>query len=58
VRRLEYRDIRQIQGIWTAREHVMTDLRRGSLTRLALDKIEYNVPLREADFTVEALRRK
>ena len=58
VRRLEYRDIRQIQGIWTAREHVMTDLRRGSLTRLALEKIEYNVPLREGDFTLEALRRK
>ena len=58
VRRLEYRDIRNIQGIWTAREHTMTDLRRGSITRLALEKIEYNVPLREGDFTVEALRRK
>lgn len=58
VRRLDYRDIRNVQGIWTARETTMTDLRRGSLTRLALDKIEYNVPLRETDFSVEALRRK
>ena len=58
VRRLEYKDIRNVQGIWTAREHSMTDFRRGSLTRLALDKIEYNVPLKEEDFTVQALRRK
>jgi outer membrane lipoprotein-sorting protein len=58
VRRLEYKNIRNVQGIWTAQESTMTDLRRGSLTRLALDKIEYNVPLREEDFTVQALRRK
>jgi len=58
VRRLEYRDIRNLQGIWTSVETTMTDLRRGSITRLALDKVEYNVPLKEGDFTVEALRRK
>jgi len=58
VRRLDYRDIRNVQGIWTAHETTMTDLRRGSITRLALEKIEYNIPLRDADFTVEALRRK
>jgi outer membrane lipoprotein-sorting protein len=58
VRRLEYKDISHVQGIWTAREHVMTDLRRGTLTRLALEKIEYNVPLKDGDFTIEALRRK
>lgn len=58
VRRLNYRDIQNVQGIWTARETTMTDLRRGSLTRLALDKIEYNVPLRDEDFTIQALRRK
>lgn len=58
VRRLEYKNIANVQGIWTARETTMTDLRRGSITRLALDKIEYNIPLREEDFTLEALRRK
>ena len=58
VRRLEHRDLRNLQGIWTALQTTMTDLRRGSITRLALDKVEYNVPLREEDFTVEALRRK
>ena len=58
VRRLEYKKIGNVQGIWTAREHTMSDFRRGSITRLALDKIEYNVPLDEQDFTVQALRRK
>jgi outer membrane lipoprotein-sorting protein len=58
VRRLEFKNIKNVQGIWTAQETVMTDLRRGSITRLALEKIEYNIPLREEDFTVEALRRK
>ena len=58
VRRLEYSDIRNIQGIWTAREVTMTDLRRGSVTRLALDKIEYNVPLSDAHFTLQAIRRQ
>lgn len=58
VRRLEYKNIANVQGIWTARETTMTDLRRASITRLALDKVEYNVPLREEDFTLQALRRK
>ena len=57
VRRLEYADFQQIQGIWTARELRMTDLRRRSTTRLALEKIEYQVPLKDSDFTLEAIRR-
>jgi hypothetical protein len=57
VRRLSYSSLAKIQGIWTARELTMTDLRRGSLTRLALDKVEYNVPLKEEDFTLQAIRR-
>jgi hypothetical protein len=58
VRRRTYADIRNVQGIWTARETTMADLRRGSHTRLTLDEIEYDVPLRDADFTVQALRRQ
>jgi hypothetical protein len=58
VRRLQLSKIRQVQGIWTAHETMMTDLRRGSRTRLALDKVQYNLPLREADFTLQALRRQ
>ncbi len=57
VRRLNYGDIRSVQGIWTARELDMADLRRGSHTHLTLDKLEYNVPLRDDDFTLQAIRR-
>ena len=35
-RRLSYSDIENVQGIWTARQLEMTDLRRGSRTRLTL----------------------
>jgi hypothetical protein len=58
VRRLNYSRISNIQGIWTARELTMADLKRGSLTRLALDKVEYNLPLKEEDFTQQAIRRQ
>ncbi len=58
VRRLKYSDIRSVQGIWTAREVTMTDLRRGSVTNLALDKIEYNVALDGTHFTLQGLRRQ
>ena len=58
VRRLNYSDIRNVQGIWTARELEMTDLRRGSRTKLTLDKLEYNVPLKDEDFTLRAIRRQ
>jgi hypothetical protein len=58
VRRLDYGDVANVQGIWTARRLEMADLRRGSRTRLTLDKLEYNVPLRAEDFTLQALRRQ
>jgi outer membrane lipoprotein-sorting protein len=58
VRRLNYSDIQNVQGIWTARQLEMTDLRRGSRTRLTLDKLQYNVPMKEEDFTLQALRRQ
>ena len=58
VRRLDYSDIRSVQGIWTARQLEMADLKRGSRTRLALDKLEYNVPLKDEDFTLQAIRRQ
>ena len=35
----------------------MTDLRRKSRTVLRLEKLEYNVPLKDDEFTVQALRR-
>ena len=57
VRRLTYSKIENVQGIWSARQLEMEDLRRGSRTRLTLDKLEYNVPLKEEDFTLQAIRR-
>ena len=57
VRRLQSSKFRVIQGIATAHEMVMTDLPRGSRTRLALDKVQYNLPLTDSDFTVQALRK-
>jgi hypothetical protein len=58
VRRLDYTDIRQIQGIWTAMKLEMHDLRRNSRTRLILDKLQYNQPVKEEDFTLQAIRRQ
>jgi Outer membrane lipoprotein-sorting protein len=57
VRRLDYSAFEKAQGIWTARELEMADLRRGSRTRLTLDKLEYNVPFKDDDFTLQAIRR-
>ena len=57
VRRLQQKDIQNIQGIWTARTLEMTDLRRKSRTVMRLEKLEYNVPLKEDEFTIQALRR-
>jgi hypothetical protein len=35
----------------------MTDLRRKSRTVLRMQKLEYNVPLKDEEFTLQALRR-
>ena len=57
VRVLKYSDIQNVQGIWTGRTLEMTDLRRKSRTVLKLDELKYNVPMKEEDFTLQALRR-
>jgi outer membrane lipoprotein-sorting protein len=56
ARRLRYLDIQNVQGIWTPRTLEMTDLRRNSRTTLRLQKLEYNVPVKDEDFTIQALR--
>ena len=58
VRRLNYTDLQQVQGIWTATKLEMHDLRRDSRTRLVLDKLQYNEPMKEEDFTLQAIRRQ
>jgi hypothetical protein len=58
VRRLTYSNIENVQGIWTARQMEMVDLVRGSRTRLTLDQLQYNLPLKGEDFTLQAIRRQ
>ena len=57
VRRLNYSDIQNVQGIWTARRLEMADLRRGSHTVLMLEKLQYDLPMKDEDFTLQAIRR-
>jgi outer membrane lipoprotein-sorting protein len=58
VRRARYTDIRNDQGIWTAHQIDMHDLKRNSHTILKIEKLQYNVPMEDSAFTVEALRRE
>ena len=58
VRRLHFRDIRNVQGIWTAHLLDMEDLRRASRTILKFETLQYNVPLKDENFTLQALRRE
>jgi hypothetical protein len=57
VRRLEYRRIEQVQGIWTALEMEMKDVKRNGRTVLKTDKLQYNLTLGDELFTLQALRR-
>jgi outer membrane lipoprotein-sorting protein len=57
VRTLDYKDYEQIKGIWTARTCEVYDVARKSRTILKYEKLEYNLPLKEDEFTVQALRR-
>src|SRR2546422_5175582 len=58
VRRAHYTDIRNVQGIWTAHQIDMHDLKRDSHTILKIEKLQYNVPMKEEAFTREALSRE
>ena len=52
VRRLE-----QIEGIWTAMDAEMTNALEKSRTELVVEKMDYNVGLKESDFTRRELER-
>ena len=58
VRRAHYTDIRNDQGVWTAHQIDMHDLRRNSHTILKIEKLQYNVPMKDEAFTLQALRRE
>jgi hypothetical protein len=57
VRGIHYSDIENVSGIWTPRTVEVYDANRKSRTVLKLEKLEYNLPMKEEDFTLEALRR-
>ena len=57
VRVIEYKDYEQLKGLWTARTSEVLDVTRNSRTVLKYDKVDYNFPLKDDDFTLEALRR-
>ena len=52
VRRLE-----QIEGIWTATDAAMTNAIEKSRTELTIEQADYNVGLKDADFTRRELER-
>jgi hypothetical protein len=58
VRVIDYRDFELAQGIWTAKTTEVLDVHRKSRTILKFEKLQYNVPVKEDDFTVQALRRE
>ena len=58
VRRAHYTEIRNDQGIWTAHQIDMHDLKRSSHTILKIEKLQYNLPMKDESFTLQALRRE
>lgn len=57
VRRTHYSDIQNVHNIWTPRNVEVYDASRKSRTVLKLEKLEYDLPMKDEDFTLEALRR-
>lgn len=57
ARRIKYSDVQNVQNIWTARSIEVFDAAKKSRTTLKFEKLQYNVPLEESGFTLQALRR-
>jgi hypothetical protein len=57
VRRAKYSDIQRVQNLWTAQTIEMSDLTRNSRTILKIEKLQYNVPMKDEDFTLQAIKR-
>jgi hypothetical protein len=58
ARVIDYRDFELNHNIWTARTTEVLDVARKSRTILKFDKLEYDLPLKQDDFTIDALRRQ
>lgn len=57
IRELTYSEIRPVQNIPTAHKMEMHDVGRKSRTSLSTEQLRYNVPAKEEEFTLQALRR-
>jgi CHASE1-domain containing sensor protein len=55
---LQPSDIRNDQGFWTAHQIDMHDLKRNSHTILKIEKLQYDVAMKDDAFTLQALRRE
>lgn len=57
ARRIRYSDLQNVQNIWTSRSIEVFDAAKKSRTTLKFEKLQYNVPMEESGFTLQALRR-
>jgi len=57
TRKIRYSDTVKQNNIWTPRTIEISDPARNSRTILKIEKLQYNLPMRPDDFTVDALRR-
>jgi hypothetical protein len=53
----EVKKLDKVSGIWTVLEMVMSDNSQRTRTELVVEKVEYNVGLKEADFSRRELER-
>jgi Outer membrane lipoprotein-sorting protein len=58
VRRAKYSNIQRVQNIWTAQTIEMVDVNQKSRTILAIEKLQYNLPMKDENFTLQAMRRE
>lgn len=58
ARRMTYSDFAEVKGVWTGRTLEIADVRRGSRTVMKFEKLDYNVPMKESDFTIQGMRRE
>jgi len=58
IRRLIYSDYQKIQNIWTPLTMEIEEVGRKSKTILNTEKLQYNVPMKDGQFTLQALRRE
>ena len=57
VKTFEVRKLEQVSGIWTALELAMQNRRDGTRTEMTVTRAEYNVGLKETDFTRRTLEQ-